>query len=242
MELELDTAQELIWRFTTELESGESNCNLCGVTSQKQLRMKEVTHNHILQEHGSAEEVIVLKQFVESSTNFVTIKKGRKDLLSGIPTIDDKEPERLISPVWKFATLLSKEEIRCNLCGTLIKSQPKKNATQAREHIMKEHGTTEAAIKLKDYFEKKTRFDFVNKLPKIKSCKKENKHCKCCEQFKRVYVCENYGFKPANPKNLREHRKLHVNTVCEECGFQSEKWKMKYHIKKDSHRKTTYCY
>ena len=72
----------------------------------------------------------------------------------------------------------------------------------------------------------------MNKLPKIKSCKKENKHCKCCEQFERVYVCEDFGFKPANPKNLREHMKLHVNTVCEECEFQSEKWKMKYHIKR----------
>ena len=96
---------------------------------------------------------------------------------------------------------------------------------------MTEHGTTEEAIELKEYFEEKTRLDFVKKLPKIKSCKKENKHCKCCENFRNVYICEECGFKATNPKYLRVHRKLHVNTVCEECGFQAEKWKMKYHIK-----------
>ena len=90
MELELDTAQELIWRFTTELDSGESSCNLCGITFQTKLTRKEDIKKHILLEHGSAEEVIELKQFVESFTNFVTIKKERKDFLSGLPTTDGK--------------------------------------------------------------------------------------------------------------------------------------------------------
>ena len=52
---------------------------------------------------------------------------------------------------------------------------------QNKNHEAK-NGTTEAAIELKEYFErrKKTRFDFVNQLPEIKSC-------------------EDCGFKAANP-------------------------------------------
>ena len=109
MEVELNTAQELVWKFTTELDSGGSSCNLCDVTFQTQLTND--IENHILQDHGAAEEVIELKEFVESSTNFVTINKGKKDFLSTSPITDVKEPERLSSPVWKFTTLIKEEEI-----------------------------------------------------------------------------------------------------------------------------------
>ena len=231
MEVELDTAQELVWRFTTKLGTGESSCNLCGVTFQTNVSSTSDINNHILQEHGTTEEVFELKQFIKNSTNFVTIKNGRKDLLSGSPTTNEKEPEGFISPVWKFATKMNNEDISCNLCGIILKIQAKRMATQVKEHIMKEHGNTEAGIELNQYFAHKAKLSFVNKLPKVQSCKKENKHCKCCAKFVLEEVCDECGFKTNDPRSLKNHRKTHINTVCEECGFQTEHWKMQYHIK-----------
>ena len=72
-------------------------------------------------------------------------------------------------------------------------------------------------------------------MPKVQSCKKENKHCKCCTKFiveKPEFVCSECGYKTIEKKSLRNHILLHIKIVCEQCGFETEKMKMQYHVKK----------
>ena len=230
MDVELDAVQELIWRFSTRLDTGESSCNLCGAIFQAHLSTTILIKNHIEQEHGATEEVIELKQFIENSKNFVSIENGSKNM----PTDQDnaKKDNVRVSPVWKFSTKLDSGERSCNLCGVTYQNH-NTSITMIKYHILKEHGTTEAGVELKQYIEYKAKLDYVNKLPKIQTCKKETKHCKCCAKMEKVeYVCVVCNYKTTEKKSLRNHLTLHNQIVCEQCGFETEKRKMQYHVKK----------
>ena len=234
MEEELDVSQELVWRFSTKLDTAENSCNLCGTTFRSHLSTTDEIKNHILDEHGTVAEVRELKEFVKNYTNFVSIGRGKNDLLSGIPTSIDKEQEALVSPIWKFAIQINKENISCNFCGAVFRVY-RGWTKQVKDHILNDHETTEGAFELRQYFARKEKLSYLSKLPKVQSCQKENKHCKCCASFAKEYICVQCGVKFTDQSSLNKHKKLHLNIVCEQCGFQTEKLKMNYHVQK-AHR------
>merc|ERR1712129_133187 len=92
-------------------------------------------------------------------------------------------------------------------------------------------------------------------LSKVKNCQRDTdnlgKHCKCCEKFAKPiktkksvtledFQCEHceYGTSYKNCGNFKKHMKRHSNNmlsnnVCEDCGFESTKLKLKIHIKEN---------
>ena len=234
MEVELNTAEELVWQFSTKLNTEENTCNLCDAIIKTTLATTADIKDHILKEHGASQKVVELIQFVTNSTKLDI----DKDLSDNVALTIKEELDRK-SIVWKFATKLNMNDYSCNLCGSIFKTNSS-IATKIRDHIIKDHETTNEGIELKEFIEIKAKLLNTNKLPKIKSCKKENKHCKCCSKFE--YVCFECGFKSANGKSARRHTKSHMKIVCEQCGFQTEGGrKMHFHVLRTHKEKQIQC-
>ena len=175
MKVERNTAEELVWQFSTKLNTEESACNLCDAIIKTNLATTTNIKDHILKKHGASEKVVELIQFVTNSTKLNS----------------DKDFSDNVALTTKF-------------------------------------------------FETTAKLLSTNRLPKIKSCKKENKHCKCCSKFE--YVCLECGLKSINGKTARRHTKSHMKIVCEQCGFQTEGGrKMHFHVLRTHKEKQTQC-
>ena len=76
-------------------------------------------------------------------------------------------------------------------------------------------------------------------LPLVKGCKKEIKHCNCCQKFegireggitakvakqmnKKLRKCDNCPYETKNSTYFRDHMQTHKPQVCELCGFEAK--------------------
>ena len=117
MEVELNTAEELVWQFSTKLDTEESTCNLCDAIIKTNLATTTEIKDHILKEHGASQKVVELIQFVTNSTKL----DSDNDLSDNVALTTEEELDRK-SIVWKFATKINMDNYSCNLCGSILKT------------------------------------------------------------------------------------------------------------------------
>ena len=239
MDVVLYIAEELVWKFTTKLNTNETTCNLCETNFQTYLTTAMQIKDHSLEVHGKTKDVTDLVQFIENSTNLDNASKldNANDLGKELaPTYQEVHDRKSLA--WKFVAKSNKDDYRCNLCGTEFKIH-RYTVTQIKDHILKDHGATKEGFAMKEFIETRYRLKYTNKLPKVQSCKKDNKHCKCCEKFE--LVCLECGFKGASEKSAKAHQKSCKNIVCEECGFQAGRKAMHWHVLRNHKGKILNC-